>query len=259
MADIAPFDLEAALASVQALPARERLLELLLLAGCRSDPLCPRVIVEPAVRLVSIGGLPLAKLAEGGLAPKDAAEMAEASMGCAGALSYLALPGGCARGAYRKIAIEHGHASVAHAVSVSVFVAGATCAVENEFNSQRDLVHLARITEARSACQDAPPLVCPGPAFADACRSALEFSDSLVAALPLGRPPTPDEREAANLLRPANKATAFLVTGSLRNFQKLFAAVDEPGKEAEFRKLLSLARGCLRALWPELFPLKDAP
>ena len=62
-----------------------------------------------------------------------------------------------------------------------------------------------------------------------------------------------DALEALNLMYPASKATAFLLTGSLRNFQKLLGAEEDPGKEVEFRGLLSRIRTPLARLWPELF------
>lgn len=253
------FDLEAALREIQNFPAPERLGHLLALAGCQTDPAEPRIVTEPSAKLAAVGGLPLAGLARLGADPAECIRLAASNMGCAGALSYLALPGGDAKSAYSKIAGELGHFSIAHAAHASVFVAGATCAVENEFNSQRDLVHMARITEARTSCQDRPSLVCLHPALNGPLKQSLSHADALRAAsFGTEGPKTPDEREAANLLYPACKATAFLVSGTLRGFQKLLAAQDDPGKEAEYRKLLGLVRAELAPWWPELFGREPA-
>lgn len=52
-----------------------------------------------------------------------------------------------------------GHFSVGHAAHLSFVLVGHSCAVENEINSQRDVVHLGRLTVARTRAQKDPPLV----------------------------------------------------------------------------------------------------
>lgn len=250
----APIDWAGALARAQALPVEDRLCFLLAEAGCESAPGRPRLITRPAARLWAIGGMPFHALESLGLAPSQAAELARSSMGAAGGMSYLALPGGSARSAYGKIA-GLGHFSIAHAASVSLVVAGVSCAVENEFNSQRDLAHLARVTENRADCQRRPPLALLEPALAPAYERALDFADALrseAAALDSGLNPR-DANEALNALFPASKATVFVITATLRNFQKLLAAQADPGKEKEYRLALGLIRERLGSLWPELF------
>lgn len=167
---------------------------------------------------------------------------------------------------YEKIVGDHGHFSVAHTTSISILVAGLSCAVENEFNSQRDLVHASRITEARTQVQDSPPLVVPDerliPAYEAIMRtideermsiSSLESSASETDAAANYR----NIREALNLMMPASKATAIQLTGTLRNFQKLLDAQFDEGKEAEYRQILSYIRTPLNYYWPLLFERAD--
>jgi hypothetical protein len=251
-------DLEAALVAGAALPAERRLAHLLAAAGCGfHDGDRRRLVSGPSARLTALGGLPFSTLARLGLDPRAAAEATRGSMGALGAMSYLSVPGGSSGAAYEAVAVGHGHVSVAHGASVSVLVAGISCACANEFNVQRDLVHLARVTEARTAAQSAPPIVVPHPRLArsharllaacDAIRA--EAASDLAGALD-GR----DAAEALNLAFPAGKATALVVTGTLRNVQKLLAAETDPGKEREFRSALAALREPLGALWPDLFP-----
>lgn len=59
-----------------------------------------------------------------------------------------------------------------------------------------------------------------------------------------------DALETVNNLAPAMRAGVVLVSASLRNFQKLFYAISDEGKEMEYRQALR----CIRTqLWPEVF------
>lgn len=227
-------------------PARDRLGNLLAEAGCRFHDDERRLVAAPAVGLLLVGGVPAADFPD----IREAARATLRGMGLAATMSYLTAQGSLEETAHRTVA-EHGHASVAHVVQVSLLVAGVTCAVENEFNSQRDLVHMARITEARTAVQSRPPVVVPDPSLLDAYRTVLAATDAVRETL---SPGDRDCLEAANLLYPAAKATAFVVSGTLRNYQKLLAAEGDRGKEAEYRRALGLMRECLAGLWPLLFP-----
>ena len=162
-------DLDAAMRDVASRPHEERLARLLRLAGCRfHDGHGDRLVARASARLAAVGGLPVHALAAAGLGPGEIACLARSTMGLAGAMSYLSLPGGTPESAFQAVAVGHGHGSVAHVASVSLLVAGVTCAVENEFNGQRDLVHLSRVTEARTRVQSRPPVVVPDPSLADA-------------------------------------------------------------------------------------------
>jgi len=249
------------LVDAQTKPAPQRLLSLLKAAGCGTHPQDDRFVIQPAVRLWCVGGLPAHELQARGMSLAEVARLTASTMGAAGSMSYLAMPGGTAEGVYQKVVVEHGHASVAHLVQVSLVVAGVTCAVENEFNSQRDLVHLARVTEARTDAQKSPPLVVLEPQLFSVYKQALDAITALVRAAEgqetgLSKK---DSNEAINALFPAAKATMFVMTGTLRNLQKLLAAESDEGKEKEFRRALRLIRATLSPMWPELFATEDAP
>jgi thymidylate synthase ThyX len=220
------------------------------------------LVLAPAVRLWCVGGLPVADLLARGLGLGEIARMAERTMGAAGCMSYLAMPGGSPEGAYQKIVAETGHASVAHLVQVSLVVAGVSCAAESELNAQRDLVHLARVTVARAQCQSAPPIAVMESALVVASRQALAAADAASAEArrlaAAGQLSQKDANEAANALFPAAKATAFVLTGTLRNLQKLLAAEADEGKEKEFRRALGMVRQTLAPSWPDLFALPPA-
>ncbi|CAB9514764.1 adenylate kinase [Seminavis robusta] len=150
-----------------------------------------------------------------------------------------------------NVLCKHGHFSVAHTVSLSFFLAGFSCGVENELNSQRDLVHMARVTVARTAAQQQPPIVVQHPSLLRLVEQLKQVTSQSLA--------VPDDisskdwHEAANLLWPAAKAQCAVITGTLRSFQKLMAAIDDEGKEAEFRSLLLLMNATLQVLQPEMF------
>jgi hypothetical protein len=248
-------DWEAALRSAQDVAAPERLLFLLKAAGCVVHPEHPRVVMGASVKLWTMGGLPIHALERRGLKLEEIADMACSAMGVAGSMSYLALPGGSGAKAFEKVAGEHGHFSIAHAASVSLVVAGVSCAVENEFNSQRDLAHLARVTVARTKCQSRPPIVALDPKLAGVAALALEKADELTAqCAPLlaGMDPK-DADEFLGALYPAAKASAFILTGSLRSLQKLLAARFDLGKEREYIQALDAIHAVLSPLWPTIF------
>ena len=69
-----------------------------------------------------------------------------------GAFSYLNPKGVPPQEMWKTVA-KHSHFSVAHSAMLSFVICGHSCAVENELNSQRDVVHLARLTVARTNAQ----------------------------------------------------------------------------------------------------------
>lgn len=252
-------DWSAELLAAQSLPASRRLSALLAAAGCQAHPQDGRFILGPSARLWCVGGIPAQSLIDAGMPLDEVAALALKSIGTAGSMSYLSLPGGSPESAFDKIIGEMGHCSAAHVASVSVVVAGVTCLVENEFNSQRDLVHLARVTEARSSCQGSPSMVVQEPAIFSLCQQALDAVEAIVASAPplVGGLSRADANEALNSLFPSSKATVFIITGSLRNFQKMLAAKNDEGKEKEYRRILTLIHQLLGAMWPALFPSSE--
>ena len=242
-------------------PSSRRLRLLLDAAGVAFHDDAKDMVSAPAAALVAVGGLPITfhddgMASLGALAPTRELVRAirdgqRAAMGSAAAMTYLN-PKDVPLDALGTRVLASGHASIAHVATVTVLVAGFSTAVENELNGQRDLVHVARLTEARTAAQSDPP-VCvldarEVPLFRavlDVVRAQVEIEGDSRAA--------PDRQESRHLAFPAAKATLALVTGSLRALQKLVAAVDDEGREREYRRLLVAIRDVLRGLHPELF------
>jgi hypothetical protein len=165
-------------------------------------------------------------------------------MAYSGMMSYLN-SGRLSVGEISAAMSAKGHGSVAHTVQVSVLVSGVTTAVENEFNSQRDLVHLSRVTVARTSIQSNPPIVVRDPMMLDAYRRVAKVATAERSLLTgTGR----DFQEFANQLFPVAKATAFIMTGTLRNLFKLTSAASDDGKEREFRGVLAKVDQLLNGL-----------
>jgi hypothetical protein len=200
------------------------------------------LIKESSAKLIAIGGIPISALDMNKIP-----QLTKNYLGIVSSQSYLSYTDE----AYDKIVVGYGHTSSMHTVSVSLVIAGISCAVENEFNTQRDLVHLARITEARTAIQDEPPYVVPH------CEMLDDFRDMRNTAIKLrskyGKLKRDDRLEAINLIHSKASATSIIVTGSLKNFQKLFQAINDDGKEAEYKKALIKMKTILSYYWGELF------
>ena len=139
-------------------------------------------------------------------------------------------------------------------MQASVVLAGISTAAENELNGQRDLVHLARLTQARTRAQGCPVLICMDEGMVAGAQRMLDAFDGVRHnALSQSVLDPEDALETANNFAPAMRAGVVLVSGSLRNFQKLFEAIEDSGKEMEYRQALGCIRAQLAQLWPELF------
>lgn len=214
----------------------------------------PRLVSEFSVKIASLGGIPFVRMADGQFAlantphqPFDLGGYQSAiksMMAYSGMMSYLN-SGRLSVDGVSAVMESKGHGSVAHTVQVSLLVSGVSMAVENEFNSQRDLVHLSRITVARASIQSDPPIVVRDINMLDAYRRVAKVAAAERSLLPgSGR----DFLEAANQLFPAAKATAFIMTGTLRNLFKLTSSLSDDGKEREFRDVLARADRQLKNL-----------
>ncbi len=113
--------------------------------------------------------------------------------------------------------------------------------------------HVARLTEARTAAQSAPPMCVLDARDVPLFRAVLDVVRARVAQAPDDTRAALDRHESRHLAFPAAKATLALVTGSRRSVQKLVGAVDDEGRGLEYRRLLGAMREVLRALHPELF------
>lgn len=218
----------------------------------------PSIVADPTIKIIALGGMPFVRFNDGiALASTPDTEFkigdyraaTESMMGFSGMMSYLNSGRKTAGGMFAMLS-ENGEMSVGHTVTLSLLVAGVSIAVENEFNSQRDLVHLSRVTVARSAVQNSPPLVVHDPRYVPAFREAW----STAVRLRLEADITDrDDLELANTIFPAAKATAFIMTASLRNLMKLLQQEQDSGKEREYRNALGKTRETLRVIWPGIF------
>lgn len=249
-------------ADLSAFSTPDRLGGSLQLMGCEfwdtdDDP--NRYIKGAAVSLVSIGGLAVAKADETPDQIRDRltsfSDSTHETMALSATMSYLN-PGDKLPQELYDTVTRLGHFSIAHTVSVGVMVGGITTGVECEFDTQRDLVHLSRITVARTNLQTRPPIAVPEERLLAATKQIVAATDAAVGVTRKqteSREAKLDQHEAVNLLYPSSKATALFITGTLRNFGKLVDQRDDSGKEREYREALYSIRGALQPLWPELF------
>jgi hypothetical protein len=261
-------DLTLLFRSVRGVPPAKRLRALLAGAGVAFHDAERDLVRAPAAALVAVGGLPLRRH-DGGwsLGPTAPAsdllarvgEGQREAMGHAAAMTYLN-PRDASPEELARTVLGRGHGSIAHVASVTLLLAGLSTAVENELNGQRDLVHLARITEARTLAQGDPPVCVLDARDVPLFRAALDHARASLAALPADDRAPADRHEGQHLVFPAAKATMVLVTGSLRSLQKLVSAVDDEGRELEYRRCLSAVNNVLYPLQPGLFrPTKAYP
>ena len=183
------------------------------------------------------------------------------SMGYAASMTYLD-PSDRGPSALAEGAIGRGHFSVAHLASVTLLVAGFSCAVENELNGQRDVVHLARLTEARTEAQCSPPLCV---LYEEELPLFTSIDEHLRAHHAAAFEPRAGEDRASRMMRlesvnlayPAAKATMVLLTGTIRSLQKMVSSIDDPGREEEYRRVLLEINTAMHALHPSLFKSSD--
>jgi hypothetical protein len=242
-------------AAMAGAPPADRLVR--LLRGCGAGfhpPPYDRFVAEPVVALAGIGGLLF------DWQPADPAHTVRLH-GLTGPLGLdalrRALRAGCGASALftylnprdrplpelGDTALRLGHRSVLHAAAINVLLAGHTNAVEHELSSQRDLVHLSRLTVNRTAAQSDPPL-----RIVDA--RLLPVADEIMRVTRKHLPTatgvsadgvsadgvSADALEYRNALFPGAKASAVLLSGTVRNLLKVAAAAMD--KEAELARLL---------------------
>lgn len=126
------------------------------------------------------------------------------------------------------------HHSIKHCIFLNVLLVGLSIGVEHEFSTQRDLVHLSRLTVAKTLAQKQPCLVINNEKTVELYKKILDFIDKQTASYN-------DEKkdwESLNLLYPTAKASMIMISGSLRNIEKLIALKDGEGKEDEFINIL---------------------
>lgn len=199
------------------------------------------------VGIVSVGGVPVEvegeeiKLLGAAITPEKLRQEFNKTYGMSSFMSYLN-PNQIPLNVLGKATLDRGHTSILHTVSLGVLVVGVSSGVEHEISSQRDIVHLSRLTVAKTKAQDSPCLVLRNPRYIQAYKSILHQTKHALAEV------NDDDLEARNLLYPSSKASAVLITGSVKNFKKFIALKDCGGKEDEFIELLEKLENALSIL-----------
>ncbi|HSI20364.1 MAG TPA: hypothetical protein VLA04_01465 [Verrucomicrobiae bacterium] len=248
-------------------PVESRLQQILLNAGARFFDANNTVLAKPVVGISAIGGISvvfdentpaghIALATEPGayLTPSNLAQLLRQGMGTNAMPTYMNPSGKSADAMYDVNVEHHGVPSVAHAVLLGFSVLGLSQKAEMEFDTQRDLVHLARVTSARTHAMNEPPMVALAP---ENTELIIEVRNTIASLLKQAvRPEAMEEkdwREERNGLWPTSRATILGLNGTVKNFSKLIAAIQDPGKESEYRRLLGLINTSLHGLFPELF------
>lgn len=136
--------------------------------------------------------------------------------------------------------LDLGHKSIMHTVFLNILVVGHSIGVEHELSSQRDLMHLSRLTVADSRAQNSPCLTLLNGEQVELYKKVLDSTTRLIKGAEI-----PMTEETRNLLFPTAKSSMILLSGSLRNFEKLVALKETGGKEFEFCQILNDIEGLL--------------
>lgn len=222
-------------------------------------------VKQPSVAIIGIGGIPVRWTDQ---TPTDSIELACAKnvpmnistirqsmldmIGFGGFFTYLN-PRNHSPEAMQQIMQDHNHFSTAHSVYLNFMILGISTAVENEFNSQRDLIHLTRLTEARTQSQSSPSVVVLYPEYLNLYQQVLSQSQKMAESVSISPINKADGLETRNLLFPAAKATILGINATVRNLQKLVDGIEDKGKEEEYRRAVAMINDNLAALIPTMF------
>jgi hypothetical protein len=211
-----------------------------------------QILKGAIVGLISIGGFPVELSNDGKLMvlgkETTMAEIKEhlyKTVGMSSFMSYLN-PKNKSLAELSEAVLALKHLSCLHTVHMSVLLCGITSGVEHEFSSQRDIIHLSRLTVAKTIAQNAPCLVLHNEKYYEQYKKVLEVTKNVVSA-------SLDDAETRNLLFPSAKASAIILTGSVKNFLKLIQLKDSGGKEDEFVSVLKSIDDLVSKIFPELF------
>lgn len=212
-----------------------------------------QLVAKPGVAVLNIGGFSCKNINV-----KNIRKQLKTSMGCAASWTYLNPKNHKLDFLFDKV-VEKKEYSIAHTSSITILVAGVSSLVENEFNSQRDIIHLARITEARTLAQSNPPSVVLYPEILPVIQNmqVVAKEEAKKAFSLLSNFKLSDRLESANSVFSANKAGVFAITGSFRDFQKLVNGLNDNGKEEEYKRVLYIINNILFNLMPDLFMESD--
>jgi hypothetical protein len=253
-------------ASLSGIPVQDRIRILMREGGVSFFDEEGVFVKAPSAGITMVGGLPLTwedstpsdQLTFAFTPPfslEDIRKSFFSAAGFSGFYSYLNPKDVAPEELFHKMA-GYGHLSSTHVMTISIIVLGVSTAVENEFNCQRDIIHLSRLTEARTQAQTAPSIVVLYPEFLPLYRQVYTHTINSLASFEKEAKLSYsklDFLESRNLLFSSSKATAFMLTGSMRNFAKLVSALSDTGKEEEFKRALACINDNLHGLLPEIF------
>lgn len=170
-----------------------------------------------------------------------------------GFMSYLNT-GNLASQEMIDIMAKHGHFSTLHLSYVNIAIFGISSLVENEINCQRDMMHIARITEARTSVQSQPPIVVLYPEQLKSFQKVYEATKKVRSSMPrkIGTS-FRDAWESSNSIYPGAKGTGVIISITLKNLGKLVLLLNDNGKEEEFKRVLSQINDISHTLWPHFF------
>lgn len=146
-----------------------------------------------------------------------------------------------------KSTLELEHFSVLHTLQINILLCGISSGVEHEYSSQRDIIHLSRLTVAKTKAQSSPSLVVKDENYIYLYENILYLTEKL-----LSEEKDKTNLELKNLLYPSAKASMIMLSGNVKNFLKLVSMKQDGGKEDEFIDSLIEIEKCLKLLFPEL-------
>lgn len=244
--------------TVSAAPAEEKMSTALAYAGAEFHDDRQHFVSKGSVALVGIGGQPVAHATDSdALIAERLARYIHGSqemMGSSAAFSYLNSGERSLVELFESVT-KLGHFSIAHTASVNILLSGLSEGAELELNLQRDIVHISKVTNARTTVQTRPPLVVSNPRHLQLARSIDEMTAKLIDdnrdANDL------DELEVLNSFYPVNKATILMMSGDLSNMRKFTQMRDDKGKEKELRDIADTLNTQLSLLWPQIFKREE--
>lgn len=238
---------------LQGVPRETKLGEALAFAGCEFHDKDKKFVLGHTVSLAGIGGVPIAEASDSDdeirRSLDEKVRGSRLMMGSSAAFSYLNSGEKPIDELYESVT-KLGHFSIAHSVQVNLVIAGMSEGAELELSLQRDLVHISKLTNARTAVQNKPPIVVPDGVDPALIQTLYDRTEEI--ALSIRQSGDSDSLEYANGLFPVNKATILMISGDLSNLRKVAALRKDAGKERELRSVATSIFGLLNTLWPEI-------
>lgn len=219
------------------IPIEHKIKEMHKLAG--GQFYSENIISNPTVSVCGIGGFPIVN--KNGTTMIYGSELKKESLldalyemsGASSFMSFLNPTGLPLNDLGNKVVNKYQHLSVLHTMTLNILITGISIGVEHEFSSQRDIVHLSRITVAKTKAQSDPCLVLPNEKYVNIYEDVLKSTKKSISNNFL------KDTELQNLLFPTAKASALIISGSVRNILKLIDLKNSGGKEDELIRVLN--------------------